>query len=243
MLEIIKKTFGFKTNQIWFADFPYETKGFDMVVFLDCKNKADVPGFICVEHATSIIDLGQDLDKIWSNMSKSSCRYEIRRAEKEGIEIKINQNFEDFIKIEKLFNKTKKRGASNASVEFMKKYGVLFIAKLGNEIMGGQFYLKDENIIRMLWAPSRRLNVDKKNSTLIGMGNRLMVWEAIKYAKAKGMKEFDLGGYYVGEDDKQKKSISEFKKSFGGKLTVRYIYKKDYSKIYKFLSYLRQKLN
>lgn len=241
VLEIKKRRAVFITKQIWFADYPYDVRGVDRIIFRDCKNKIDVPGFGCEKFTTLVIDLSQDLEAIWKNMSKSSCRYEIRRAEREGIKIIINQKFEDFIKIYKLFIKTKKLKKSNVTVQFLKKYGILFIAELNGKIMGGQFYLKDKNNMRLLLAPSKRLNVDEKNSILVGSGNRLMIWEAIKYAKEKGIKEFDFGGYAEKSNDKQKMNVSLFKKSFGGKLAIHYIYQKDYSKIYKFLSALKQK--
>lgn len=241
VLEIKKKRGLFKIKQIWFADYPYDVKGVDRIIFRDCKNKINAPGFSCEKITTLIIDLKQDLEIIWKNMSKSSCRYEVRRAEREGIKIIIDQRFEDFIKMYKLFTKTKKIKKSNFTVQFMKKYGVLFIAELNGKIMGGQFYLRDKSNMRLLLAPSKRLNVDGKDSILVGSGNRLIIWEAIKYAKEKGIKEFDFGGYYHGKDNRQFSSVSEFKKSFGGEIVDHYIYQKDYSEIYKFLSALKQK--
>jgi len=243
VIEINRKRAIFIIKQIWFADFPYDVKGVAQVIFTYCKNKIDIPGFNCVEGITFVIDLNQDLDKIWNNMGKSSCRYEIRRAEKEGIKIIIDQKFEDFIKMNKLFAKTKGLRESNITVQFMKKYGTLFLAELDGKIMGGQFYLKDKNNMRLLLAPSKRLNVDKKNSILVGMGNRLMIWEAIKHAKAQGIKEFDFGGYYSGGGGAETlNTASLFKQSFGGRVVSYYIYQKYYSNVYKFLSSLKQKI-
>jgi lipid II:glycine glycyltransferase (peptidoglycan interpeptide bridge formation enzyme) len=69
---------------------------------------------------------------------------------------------------------------------------------------------------------------------LIGNANRLLVWEAIKYAQGKGLKEFDLGDYAVGDHAQvEKAGFTAFKKGFGGDLIERYFYTKYYSKIYK----------
>jgi lipid II:glycine glycyltransferase (peptidoglycan interpeptide bridge formation enzyme) len=57
---------------------------------------------------------------------------------------------------------------------------------------------------------------------------------AIKYAKGKGLREFDFGGYTVGDRDPTQVGYSAFKKGFGGDLVERYNYTKYYSKIYKF---------
>ena len=97
----------------------------------------------------------------------------------------------------------------------MQKYGTLFIAKHQGECIGGQLYIEDKDTIRWLIGASKRLNVSKEEATLIGNANRLMIWEAIKYAKSRNIKEFDFGGYYTGiQPDKQKEDINKFKKSF-----------------------------
>lgn len=181
-----------------------------------------------------IIDLTQDLDTIWQNMSGSDCRRAIRHAEANGIKVKLNQNYEEFFEINQSFRMKKGLDAYSESIDFMKKYGTLFVTEFNKEILLGQLYLEDENNIRWLITGSKRLNVDKEKARLISNANKLTVWNAIKYAKEKGIKEFDMGGYYTGEKkDVQKENINMFKKNFGGKLATHYIYKKDYSKLFK----------
>ncbi len=124
----------------------------------------------------------------------------------------------------------------------MEKNGTLFVAEFKGEILGGQLYLEDENNIRWLLGASNRLEVTREKATVIGNANRLMSWEAINYAKAKGIKEFDMGG--VSPDSVKEGSspdtIDAFKISFGGKPATHYIYRKDYSRIYKFAKKLYQ---
>lgn len=166
-------------------------------------------------------------------MSASNCRRPIKQAEEIGIKIKLNQNYEEFFEINQLFRKEKGLDAYTESIDFMKKYGTLFVTEFNNEILLGHFYLEDKDNIRWLISASKRLDVDKDKARLIANANKLTVWNAIKYAKNKGIKEFDLGGYYTGEKkDVQKENINMFKKSFGGKLVTHYIYEKDYSKLF-----------
>lgn len=238
-LEIDKKNGPFKTRQIWFADHSYDIKLVDRVIFRDCKSNVNIPGFSCEKFTTLVIDLTQDLDIIWKKMDKSSCRYSINRAERDGIKVSINQNLEDFIKINNSFSKKKGLGGERINLKFIKKYGVLFTSELNGEVLGGQVYLEDKNNIRWLVGASKRLEENKEKAILIGNANRLLIWEAIKYAKAKGIKEFDFGGYLENSNDKQKTNISNFKKSFGGNLTTHYVSRKDYSKIYGFISTVR----
>jgi len=166
-------------------------------------------------------------------MSSTFCRRAIKHAEANDIKIKLNQNYEKFFEINQLFRKKKGLNVISESIEFMKKYGTLFVTEFNGEILLGHLYLEDKNNIRLLSAGSKRLNVDKEKAKFISNANKLTVWNAIKYAKEKGIKEFDMGGYYTGEKkDIQKENINIFKKSFGGKLVTHYIYEKDYSKLF-----------
>lgn len=242
-LEILRKKGLFKTKQIWFADYPYDVKGVDRVIFRDCKNKADVSGFTCEKIVTLTIDLTQSLNLIWSNMEKSSCRNSINRAERDGIKIIINQKFKEFNKVNRIFRKKKGLLGESLSLDFIKKNSILFVAEFNDEVLGGQVYLTDKDNIRWLVGASKRLEGNREKSVLIGNANRLLVWEAIKYAKLKEIKEFDFGGYYIGgKKDLQKEKINFFKKSFGGELAVRYNYRKDYSKIFSFVTKIYHKL-
>ena len=90
------------------------------------------------------------------------------------------------------------------------------------------------------------MEVDKEKAKLIGYANRLIHWEAIKYAKEKGIKEYDLGGIFSDEEvekDKVKMGIRSFKLSFGGESVTRYQYQKIYSKGFKILYRLYTFLN
>ena len=193
MLEIEGKIHIFKTKEIWFSDYPFDIKGYDSVTFRACKNKVDLNGFTREEFTTLVIDLTQDLDVIWKNMNKSSCRYAINRAKKDGIKIKLNQNYEEFCEINRSFRENKGLPVGSEKNEFMNKYGTLFVAEFDGEILCGQFYLEDENNIRWLIGASKRLEVGKEKATLIGNANRLVIWQAIQYAKEKGINEFDMG--------------------------------------------------
>ena len=231
-LEINRSRFIFKTKEIWFSQHPYDVKGYHGVFFHECKDKVDISGFRREEFTTLTIDLTQDLDIIWKNIDKKSCQYGIKRAVREGIEVQLNKDFEQFFKLNRSFRKNKGLPVGDEKIETMREYGTLFTAHFNDEIIGGQLYLEDKENIRWLLGASKRLEVTKEKEVIIGFGNRLMIWEAIKYAKNKGLREFDLGGFYTGRtEDSQKEGINVFKKSFGGILVNHYTYRKDYSRI------------
>lgn len=233
MLEIEYIRHGFKTKTIWFSETPFDIRGYDTVVFHGCRKNVDVEGFSKREFTTPIIDLTQDLDTIWKKMSKSSCRYAIRKAESKGVKVVINQRYEDFLDMNRRFRMKKDLPAYNVNIDFMKKYGTLLISMIDGVILGGQFYLKDDMHMRWLLGASNRLESANDLKSLIGDANKMLVWKAIMYAKDTNIEEFDLGGYYTGEKfDAQMEGINFFKKSFGGDVITHYIYEKDYSMTY-----------
>ncbi|PWR71774.1 hypothetical protein ACKUB1_15850 [Methanospirillum stamsii] len=233
MIEIENSRFIFKTKTIWFSEVPFDIEGFDQVSFNACKMNVDLKGFFKKSFTTQIIDLTQDLETIWKKMDKSSCRYSINKAKKDGVNIILNQEYDSFCSINSEFRELKGLPNYAISSDFMKKYGVLFLSTFNEKIIGGQFYLCNGKNIRWMLGASRRLEETGQIRTLVGNANRLMIWEAINYAKERGIDNFDLGGYYVGEkQDNEKENINFFKKSFGGELTTLYNYDKDYSKLY-----------
>lgn len=120
------------------------------------------------------------------------------------------------------------------NLERIKKHATLFVAELNGEIISGHGYLQDKDNVRSWVIGSKRFEGSKEYVTMVANASKLIIWEAIKYAKEKGIKEFDMGGYYTGKvKDEQKERVNIFKQSFGGKLTTHYIYQKDYSKFYK----------
>ena len=101
------------------------------------------------------------------------------------------------------------------------------------EILGGCVFLEDKDIILYWIGCNKRSHMGRDKRTLIGNGSHLLLWDAINYAKKKGIKELDLGGLFA--EDNQKKtenSIDKFKESFGGNRVYKYNYSKDYNNFY-----------
>lgn len=253
MLEVDQKMFIFHIKEVHSAEYPFDIEGYDLLTFQYSRNKVDVKGFKLIkEHFTAVIDLTQYLDTIWRNMNKRT-RNLINRAEREGIVVRMNENYEEFYKIYKSFIKKKGLasifrifGVGAVSLETMKRHGTLFIAEHDGEMLSGRLYLENYSGIAAWIGSSKRLEVDKEKAKLIGCANRLIHWEAIKYAKAKGIKEYDFGGIFSDEEvnkDMMKMGIRKFKLSFGGKIAIRYQYQKIYSKGYKILYHLYNILN
>jgi lipid II:glycine glycyltransferase (peptidoglycan interpeptide bridge formation enzyme) len=228
MLETDYKLGIFKIKYVWFSDSPFDVKNYSHVRFFSCKQNVRLNGFLKLEETTLCIDLTQDLDQIWKNMSKSSCRYAVNKAIRDGVIVKRNENYEDFIDMTQKFRKKKGLSEYPITVEFIKKNFTLFVAEYEGEIIAGNLFVEDTDYIVWYIGASKRLDVDKEKATLIGNANKLLIWEAIKYSKNKGVKEFDFG--IIHHDNK---NLSESKKRFGGVETKVYRYEKTYSTLYK----------
>jgi hypothetical protein len=233
MLELESRRYGFKTKKIWFSHHPFDVTGYDCVMFFDTKSKVDLAGFQMRPAHTLVVDLTQELDTIWKKMSRKRARKGIKKAQRDGVRIKLNDNYDEFQDLNDSFRKKKGLSHDSESTSVLKRSGPLFVAEYDGEILCGDAFFADGNIIRWRLGASKRL-VDLDKAALIGNANRLLVWVAIKYAKGKGLREFDFGGYTVGDRDPTQVGYSAFKKGFGGDLVERYNYTKYYSKIYKF---------
>jgi lipid II:glycine glycyltransferase (peptidoglycan interpeptide bridge formation enzyme) len=247
MLTIDKKILTFDLKEVHFSDHPHDIDDCDFLNFRYCKNKVDVKGFTPKKEFTIVIDLTQDLDTIWQNMDKN-VRYWIKRAQREGIRIRMNEGYNQFFQIYRSFIQKKGIkslfdvfGVGTYTLESTKKNGTLFVAEYNGELLVGTLYLEDDSQIRSWIGASKRLEVDNGKKKLITCADRLIDWEAIKYAKAKGIKEFDLGGIWSEEEaekDIEKKGINTYKLSMGGKTVTRYSYQKFYSKTFSLAYYL-----
>jgi lipid II:glycine glycyltransferase (peptidoglycan interpeptide bridge formation enzyme) len=229
MLGMESRAFGFRTQTIWFADEPYDIADMDSICFLACKKKMDLDGFEREDLATIIIDLKTGTDAIWNDFS-SKCRSSIKKAEKEGVEVKVDRDYEGFIELNENFREEKGLTADSRTPKFMKEHGVLLTAYHQGELVSGVYFVKDEKHILGLLAASKRLEVDSERRSTIANANRMLFWEGMRYGVEKGMELYDLGGYYVGtEPDPEKERINEFKRRFGGTVVDDFIYRKDYS--------------
>lgn len=242
MLVLDRKILLYNIKEVHFSDYPHDIEGCDFLKFHYCKKKVNAKGFSCQKEITSIIDLTQDLDKIWQDFDKKNVKYQIKRAQKDGIKIHINENYSQFFKMYRSFIQKKGIksifdvfGVGSITFESMKKYGTLFTAGYDGEIINGTLYLIDNSNMRSWIGASKRLEADKKKASKVGIADRLMDWEAMQYAKEKGVKEFDLGGLWSEEEaekDENKKGINSYKLRYGGKIVTKYSYHKIYSKSY-----------
>lgn len=238
--------FIFNTKEIHNADTPFNVNNCDMVTFHYCKNKVSNTDFTLIKpHVTSIIDLAQPIEEIWHNINSTTCRL-INKAKREDIQVRQSTCYDEFYNIYKtllrqkgyatyqgLFNRF---GIGAVIKKTMKQHGSLFTAHYQGEIIAGIIALESKTSIHFWIGANKRFTENKNKQKLASRAFRFLIWNIIKYAKERGIREFDMGGIFSDEEvreDPQKEGIRTFKMQFGGKKVMRYQYQKIYSPLLK----------
>lgn len=167
---------------------------------------------------TTVLDLTKDLESFLFNMRKNT-RYLIRKGEKMGIKIRNigdEKSLEDF---ENVYTETVSRHNWNAfDFDYIKKQFLMFseknvsrmfLAEYEGDILAAAIFTKFGN--QVIYHHSGSVSRDSVPA------NYVLLWEAIKYYKDFGLKEFNFFG--ISKDKSKNDSwygITLFKKGFGG---------------------------
>lgn len=175
---------------------------------------------------TLMIDLNPSEEQILEQM-KPKGRYNIKVAQRYGVEIPQTDPREGLKDFLKLYAQTRKRDLFEGkdSAYFERLIYVLsqtnnakfFFAKFNNQILSGALVLFWGDIATFLFGASSNLHRET-------MASYLLHWEIIKEAKKKGCKLYDFYGISPDENDLNHpwQGFTNFKKKFGG-LEIRYI--------------------
>jgi lipid II:glycine glycyltransferase (peptidoglycan interpeptide bridge formation enzyme) len=220
MIEIFRKKNGLLIRELYFAtNIISSTANRDIDMYVQCKVPiADSKPFYSLK-----VDLLQDEEAIYNSMSKS-FRYELRRAEKDGIDIEIKRcnKDQDLMPLYSFYNNfAAYRGIEKTNVikmEAFKNAGNLTIAVArrshDNLMVAVYFEIHDDYQARSYYGATlpriENHNIDKQ---VIGRTSKLMQWKLICHVKNDGAHTYDLGG--ISRDTKLK-GVDNFKYGFGG---------------------------
>lgn len=193
--------------------------------------------------STVYIDLTQNEQQLWRNLSKS-CKYSVRRARREGSMVETIQNpgekeLKEFHMLVKETGKTKKFYVEPFEYLMYQKevFGnSSYLVKVYDEekvLNGAKFFLGNKNVVTYLLGGT-------SEEGRSGKSGYVLLWQAILYFKEAGYEFLDLEGV---DDDRfplhtrDWGGFSHFKEKFGGdvvRLPPPYI--KYESSVLKFLS-------
>ena len=226
MLLLDRKKHGIHFYVAWFAEEPVKKSG--IISYREAKFQSESADKI-VPFDTLITDLTESEDEIKQHFAKN-CKYEVNRAARENIEAVVlqnqeiaNQDITEFCDFFVQFWASK--GVTYANRDKLKKelceYRDAGAFALGYALVNGEravyhTYILEENCVRLLHSASLyRLSDEQEGNikTLIGMANRYLHFEEMKYFKNIGKTVYDWGG--AGKEE-EVQAITKFKKSFGG---------------------------
>ena len=231
MLSLHKKNHGINFYTVWFATEPFRKSG--IVAYYEYAGEK--PGAVYSEFETLITDLSETEEEIKQHFSKS-CKYKVNRAIREDVKWTIldsnsitDEELEDFGNFFSSFRESKGTSLSDKEklLRELRAYREADALTLSAAMVNGEkavyhTHIADDTTARLLHSASLyRLQTDEDGNTknLIGMANRLLHFEEMKYFKEIGKTRYDWGGAGHTEDVIH---ITEFKESFGGTPAVYY---------------------
>jgi peptidoglycan pentaglycine glycine transferase (the first glycine) len=175
------------------------------------NQKLPIPQF------TNIIPLDLTLDEILNQM-KPKGRYNIKLAEKKGVEVRVADE-KDIPLFYKMLSETASRDGFRTNSE---EYYKLMLNKLKDSIFLAAFH-EDEMIAGGIFTYMKYQGLyyygASSNNKRNLMAPYLIQWEAIKIAKEKGCTYFDFMGIAdPGNPNDRLSGVTDFKLKFGGKI-------------------------
>ena len=142
------------------------------------------------------LNLESDIDTIWSNLHDSSRR-SIKKAQRNGVTVRVAQHKEELRAFFELHLNVRKRKYrllaqpysffENIWRHFIEEQmGLLMVAVHQDKIIAGVLYLEWNNELYYKFNASLQ-------DDLAYRPNDLLIWEGIKYAKAKNYRRLDFG--------------------------------------------------
>ncbi|MBP3604396.1 MAG: hypothetical protein J6J79_09660 [Lachnospiraceae bacterium] len=237
MVDVVYQKKFLRINQIWYpkdvkiAELLKQKRKSD-ILFVHGTEKEETKGSFCGgnEFHTCINDLAITEEEIWAKINKN-VKYEIRRSDKDDIEIKyytgadikadhsLLRTFADIY--EKMYRSKGMDVKLNMTAidYYLQADAICFSAILyKGEMIVFHSYICDETDVRLLHSAScfRDESVDRN---MMGRVNKRLHWDDIKYFKDKGVIRYDWGGI---SDFENPNGIDAFKLKFGGEKVTYY---------------------
>lgn len=221
MLMLQKKKHGISFITVWYAKEPMHKAG-----IIQYREALFKPEAASTEFETLLSDLTETEEEIIAKYSKN-CRYEVRRAAKENIQVEMKtgaslteadiEEFCDFF-VEFWASKGVEYKDADNLKEEIREYATQDAFAITSASVNGKkiiyhTYVVEEACVRLYHSASLyRLDEDVPQS-LVGMANRYLHKEDMLYFKQQGKAQYDWGGAGMTEEVI---NITKFKQSFGG---------------------------
>ena len=229
MIDVTYKRYGIlKSRLLYFPEQLPRTEGYHFIICRNCFSELPCqPGFRMETQPTTIIDLTQDLEQIFSKVHKTR-RNEIRQGQKMNYQITPLAPSIDILKdFRHIYNRTiVRKGAKpiiclNAFKRLL-PHMTIFKALYNDKTLDMLTFIHDKYNVRAHYlAHNENAVVDKKVRNLVGIS---LYWEAIQYFKGLGYNIFDFGGL-IPAHMSEPQGYTKFKLYFGGDIVPTFVYK------------------
>lgn len=210
-----------RSNTISFCSSAEKMNPFGMNHYKNCPITKRKIGFFRQISYTKFIDLTNDTNDILKSFEKNT-QYEIRRAQREGVEFSEKITLREFIEFYNVFADTKQRKKLTYDLlEPLIDNIKITAAITGDKCLVVHFYLCDQASSRaqlQYSATHFRKETNNNDIKLIGYANRFLHYSDMCHFKNLGYKTYDLGGYAYQTNNQDLAKINKFKDCFNGNL-------------------------
>ena len=218
MTEVRRSKRGIGYTQRWFARMAHHADVFGFVAYYQFLGDRPPLLFLRRPFTTVLIDLTRDPDAIQADMHRN-VRYEIRRADSEGLVWHLGLDPADFVSFHDSF--ASEKGIAGVDRVRLESFGksLLLSRVIGQGTTLAQHaYVVDmtEGRARFLYSSSGRFG--STDAALAGRANRWCHWKDMLHLRGLGIRTYDLGGIAPGSVQPSVSGINEFKLRFGGKV-------------------------
>ncbi|MFN0186061.1 MAG: hypothetical protein ACKVQR_19780 [Aquabacterium sp.] len=182
-------------------------------------------GAFATPFSTLTLDLARTEDELLQGLNRDT-KYKVRRAEgKDQVVCLMEPNSDEALcrRFQAFYDEfATGKGVSRIGAEELLARGRAGTIRFSRADWGGQTVvwhvhaLTTERATLLYSASHFRQLDDNETRATIGRANRLLHWKDILAFKAAGLKVYDFGGWYAGQDDEALLRINQFKEGFGG---------------------------
>ncbi len=170
---------------------------------------------VLFDRHTVAVDLTKDLEDVWKEQVTSKNRNMIRKAQKNGLVFRAEEDFSSMDGFVRMYRQTMERLGADDFYLFDEGYFRAFAAGLGRNgflgtvtrdgrLVGAALFMYDG-----IWGHYHLAGSDRENG---GVGvNNFLLWNAMGKLKEKGVRTFHLGG---GTSALPTDSLFKFKRAF-----------------------------
>lgn len=205
----------------WFICSTEGMNPFGLNHYRNCQTTQPKLGFLRKISYTKFVDLTIDTNELLKGFEKNT-QYEIRRAQREGVEFSDQITLHEFVEFYNIFAETKQRKkiTYNSLEPFIENLKITK-AMAGGNCLVVHLYLCDQTASRAQLRYSAthfRKETNHDTIKLIGYANRFLHYSDMCYFKDLGYKIYDFGGYAYQTNNQDLAKINKFKDCFHGQL-------------------------